>query len=82
MYLIGAIILIITAVVIYGIRRAIKAKHKKRTQNNDDYNGFHLGEMTRHDVPARFTRRDSKYSGHQYRDGRKEEGTKNEKGKK
>lgn len=82
MYLLGAIILLLTAVAIYSIRRARKARKNKRTQS-DDYNGFHLGEMTKHDVPEKFSQRRtfSKYTGHYHGDERNKEGTKNEKGK-
>jgi heme/copper-type cytochrome/quinol oxidase subunit 2 len=82
MYLIGAILVIVITAVVYGIRRARKARNNKRTQN--DYNGFHLGEMTKHDVPAKFLHRkeQSKYTSHYHGDDKRKESTKNEKGKK
>ena len=84
MYLIGAIVLfIVITAVVYSIKKARKAGNNKRTQS-DDYNGFHLGEMTKHDVPAKFSHRKghSKYTSHYHGDDKRKESTKNEKGKK
>ena len=61
----NAIVLLITVssiIIILGIQRK-RSKIKKNKQYSDDpYNNFHLGEMTRHDIPARFKQREKKYA--------------------
>jgi hypothetical protein len=53
----GAIItLSIIAGVLVIIKLAKEARLKKQKTNEDPYKGFHLGEMTHHDLP-RFTER-------------------------
>ena len=54
---VGAITLtlIVTAIVVI-IKLAKVARLNKQKTNEDPYKGFHLGEMTHHDLP-RFTKR-------------------------
>lgn len=77
---VGAIItLLIIGGVMAIVRLAKVARLNKQKTNEDTYKGFHLGEMTHHDLPrSRYAERTStqKWTG---RDGKG--GTKNEKGK-
>ena len=49
----------VASAIVLGI--FIKNRKEKVNKNNpDDTYGFHLGEMTRHDIPTRFNKRDQK----------------------
>jgi len=77
----GAIILISIVAVIAAVTgmASKKARLNKQKTNEDPYKGFHLGEMTHHDLPrSRYAERTStqKWTG---RDGKG--GIKNEKSK-
>jgi hypothetical protein len=85
--LLGAILLFIVGLLSYPAVKVAKAKRRRNKLKRDyeaRYNGFHLGEMTGHDVPAKFTQRKEpvKYIGQHYREAReRKEGTKNGKEK-
>jgi hypothetical protein len=80
----GAIItLSIIASILAVVKLAKVARRNKQKTNEDPYKGFHLGEMTHHDLP-RFTERPSnqRWAGRTGDSKSKDKGgTKNEKGK-
>lgn len=68
MYFVGTIIAVaVLSLSLVVISKTLKKR--KQNKNRDSYNGFHLGEMTKHDVPR------TKYSGrtvtNKKRDGKK-----------
>jgi hypothetical protein len=73
--LLGAILLFIAAILAYPAVKLAKAKRRRNKLRKDyesRYNGFHLGEMTGHDVRTKYSQR---------KDPARKEGTKNEKAK-
>jgi len=58
MYFIGAILIIAGLIVFLAVKLARKAKRNK--ESKESYNGFHLGEMTGHDVTRNYSK-DTKY---------------------
>jgi hypothetical protein len=62
----NAIVLITIAVSSIIIILAIVTKKRNSRNNkknpNDTYNNFHLGEMTSHDIPATFIKREKEYA--------------------
>jgi hypothetical protein len=72
-----AIVSSIIIIIILAI--AIKKRNSRNNKNNPDdlYNNFHLGEMTSHDIPARFTKREKEYGKWSSRQTKKTEVLKN-----
>ena len=79
----GAIIAlsIVTSILVI-VKLAKVARLNKQKANEDPYKGFHLGEMTHHDLP-RFTQRPgtTRWDGRTGNLKKDKGGTKNEKGK-
>lgn len=76
--LLGAILLFIVAILLYPAIKLAKAKRRRNKLKRDyekRYNGFHLGEMTGHDVPVKYTQRKEpvKYIGQYYKDAKDKE---------
>ena len=79
----GAIITLSIIAGILAVVRLAKVARRNKQKTNDPYKGFHLGEMTHHDLP-RFTERTGtqRWAGRTGDSKRKDKGgIKNEKGK-
>lgn len=77
MYQIGAILIIAGGIIFLVVKLARKAKRNKNLK--DSYNGFHLGEMTGHDVSRNYSK-DTKYKA-RYSSQKSKEDKNYEKGK-
>ena len=49
-------------VALIASRKTNKKTNNNSSKNDDPYNGFHLGEMTRHDIPADVAKREKEYA--------------------
>jgi|GEM_PF-6887815 len=56
------LIALTSIMVVLGILIKNRIKNKKKKQELDNYNDFHLGEITIHDTNPKFTQREKEYA--------------------
>lgn len=79
--MLGAILISIAfvAVVTAIVYKRVKSK-KVKSNDSDHYNGFHLGEMTSHDIPLPAVKREQEYARWSSRNDKLNEKISNKKG--